>query len=216
MALPHHDALLAFSKLPNPGYPIAFFHCEVSEARSHNSHSYANLGELEVVVRMVLDIIREHTVHPKDIGVITPYTGQKNLVRGRLQLHGCSEVTVGTVEEYQGQERDVIIISTVRSTPALVSSDMRFHLGFMAQPKRINVAISRAKKLLIIIGNGRLLCMDPTWREVLTKVCESGGSDTALEELCVALPAQSEAMTRPGVTAEEDTLAELGLAAASK
>ena len=125
-------------------------------------------------------------------------------------------MTVGTVEEYQGQERDVIIISTVRSTPALVSSDMRFHLGFMAQPKRINVAISRAKKLLIIIGNGRLLCMDPTWREVLAKVCESGGSDTALEELCVALPAQSEAMTRPGVTAKEDTLAELGLAAVSK
>ena len=60
---------------------------------------------------------------------------------------------VGSTEMFQGQERRVIIISTVRSSKEWVTSDQRHNLGFLANPKRYNVAVTRAKALLIVVGN---------------------------------------------------------------
>ena len=77
---------------------------------------------------------------------------------------------VGSVEEFQGQERSVIILSTVRSTTDYVAEDVKCALGFVAAPRRLNVAITRARALLIIIGNPYLLSEDPYWRTVL-KYC---------------------------------------------
>lgn len=68
------------------------------------------------------------------------------------------------------QERDVILISTVRSTQKYVANDIRHSLGFIQSAKRINVAISRARYLLYIFGNPHLLCLDPCWRAFI-KYC---------------------------------------------
>lgn len=75
---------------------------------------------------------------------------------------------IGSVEEFQGQERQIIILSTVRSTSDYVSDDVRHALGFVASPRRLNVAITRARALLIILGNPKLLSQDIYWRSVLT------------------------------------------------
>ena len=64
---------------------------------------------------------------------------------------------VGTTEEFQGQERKVVILSTVRSSPEYVSLDQTHRLGFLADPKRFNVAITRAQALLIVVGNPNIL-----------------------------------------------------------
>ena len=74
---------------------------------------------------------------------------------------------VGSTEEFQGQERRVIIISTVRSTPEYVNTDNQFKLGFLANPKRFNVAITRARALLIIVGNPHILSQDADWMRLL-------------------------------------------------
>lgn len=75
---------------------------------------------------------------------------------------------VGSVEEFQGQERKIIILSTVRSCNDFIGNDARHALGFVASPRRLNVAITRPRALLIIIGNPFLLTKDPCWRSVLT------------------------------------------------
>jgi hypothetical protein len=63
----------------------------------------------------------------------------------------------------------VIIISLVRSRDANLAHDSKFKLGFCDNPKRLNVAISRAKDLLVIVGNGRLFgSNDPNWNSLLT------------------------------------------------
>ena len=98
---------------------------------------------------------------------------------------------MGSVEEFQGQERSVILISTVRSSQSFVQLDLDFNLGFLKNPKvqglgggrdssflralpcrdpstsshqRFNVAVTRAKALLIVVGNPLLLGHDPDWK----------------------------------------------------
>jgi len=82
---------------------------------------------------------------------------------------------ISNVEGFQGQERKVIILSTVRSCNALVDEDIKHGgLGLVASPRRLNVAITRARALLIILGNPELLALDPYWRSVLIYCTDRG------------------------------------------
>lgn len=74
---------------------------------------------------------------------------------------------IGTVEDFQGQERYAIILSAVRSSSFHSSKNIFQSLGFVACPKRLNVALTRARALLVIIGNPDVLSKDPYWKTVL-------------------------------------------------
>lgn len=81
---------------------------------------------------------------------------------------------VGTVEMFQGQERMVIIISIVRSSSASArEKDKKFHLGFLATKERTNVALSRAKALLIIVGDPSTMLLNGKWKRVLSYAVSS-------------------------------------------
>ena len=71
------------------------------------------------------------------IGIITPYHAQCLKIRASLR-DTAGSITVGSVEEFQGQERKIIIISTVRSSQDFVEYDLRHTLGFVANPRRFN------------------------------------------------------------------------------
>lgn len=77
-----------------------------------------------------------------DIGIITPYALQMRAIRKKLDK---PEIRVGTVEDFQGLERKVILISTVRTCYESATIDFSRKLGFVKCPKRINVATSRAR-----------------------------------------------------------------------
>ena len=72
---------------------------------------------------------------------------------------------IGSVEEFQGQERPIIIITTVRSSEneSEAGTDALRGLGFLRSEKRFNVAVTRAMSLLIVIGDPHLLAGDPSW-----------------------------------------------------
>ena len=82
----------------------------------------------------------------------------------------------GSVETFQGQERRVIIISTVRSENELLSHDRKYSLGFVANEKRFNVAVTRAKALLIVVGNPCVLATDKKNWLPLLRFCKEIGS----------------------------------------
>lgn len=81
---------------------------------------------------------------------------------------------IGTVEEFQGQEFKVVLLSIVRSQENFVATDVLYNLGFIFCPRRLNVAITRAQALLVIIGNPNVLASDPHWRSVLNYCVERG------------------------------------------
>ena len=86
--------------------------------REEGSPSFFNPEEIFHVLEYMKQLI-DHGIDEDDIGVITPYRRQVQKLKRRLEDRGWGDVTVGTTEEFQGQERKVIIVSTVRSSPTI-------------------------------------------------------------------------------------------------
>ncbi|GJE86466.1 RNA helicase [Phanerochaete sordida] len=169
-------SLLKYERLPAKNFPIIFHGIVGKDQREESSPSFFNVDEVTVVKDYLLSLLdnRKLRITPADIGIIAPYHAQCQKIL-RVIPDKCKGVKVGSVEEFQGQERRVIIITTVRSSTDYIAHDMKHTLGFVADAKRFNVAITRARSLLIVVGNPRTLGLDPMWREWLNFVHQKGG-----------------------------------------
>ena len=91
-------------------------------------------------------------VQPSGVGIITPYEGQRSYVVQTMQQNGSyrkdlyKEVEVASVDAFQGREKDYIVLSCVRSNE-------HQGIGFLNDPRRLNVALTRAKYGIVILGN---------------------------------------------------------------
>nr|XP_035129884.1 RNA helicase Mov10l1 isoform X1 [Callithrix jacchus] len=161
-------SLLGWEKLPKKGFPLIFHGVRGSEAREGRSPSWFNPAEAVQVLRYCCLLTRSISsqVSASDIGVITPYRKQVEKIRILLRNVDLMDVKVGSVEEFQGQEYLVIIISTVRSNEDRFEDD-RYFLGFLSNSKRFNVAVTRPKALLIVLGNPHVLFRDPCFGALL-------------------------------------------------
>ncbi|KAM5180413.1 helicase MOV-10 [Mantella aurantiaca] len=176
-----------WEKLPKKGFPIIFHGVLGKDEREGNSPSFFNVAEIEVLMSYLKALLETQKkkgiakISSKEIGIISPYRKQVEKIRKAVdkELKAVPEIKdlkIGSVEEFQGQERKVILISTVRSTSDYVKFDEQFSLGFLTNPKRFNVALTRAKALLILVGNPVLLCKDPFWSRFLKFCSDKGGS----------------------------------------
>uniref|UniRef100_A0A3P8YH01 RNA helicase n=1 Tax=Esox lucius TaxID=8010 RepID=A0A3P8YH01_ESOLU len=162
--------------LPQKGFPVVFHGVAGRDEREENSPSFFNVAEVEVLMEYMRKLLQGQgkrglaTISPKDIGIIAPYRKQVEKIRKALKivekefkLTSIKDLKVGSVEEFQGQERRVILVSTVRSSAKYIQTDQRFSLGFVKNEKRFNVAVTRAKALLVVVGNPLVLRGDPAW-----------------------------------------------------
>ncbi|KAG9042596.1 hypothetical protein FS837_010665 [Tulasnella sp. UAMH 9824] len=172
----HANICVDWDELPNPKYPVIFHAIKGQDLRESTSPSWFNIEEASAVRDYVRDLWQDAQIGFEDeqIGVITPYRAQVKKIRTVLQLD-FPGVKVGTTEEFQGDERHAIIVSTVRSSLDFVEFDLRHTLGFVANPRRFNVAITRAKSILIIVGDPDVLGLDPLWRKYLNHIHGNGG-----------------------------------------
>ncbi len=130
------------------------------ETHIRDSKSIINMLEAETSVSIVRDYI-DAGIGEDDIGIISPYADQVKVIQE------MTPVEVKTVDGFQGREKEIIIISTVRSNE-------NGNIGFLKDLRRLNVAITRAKRKLIIIGNKNTLITNPTY-ERLINFCEERG-----------------------------------------
>ncbi|KAI8771706.1 helicase Mov10l1, partial [Biomphalaria glabrata] len=171
-ALTHR--LSQWKELPKSGFPVIFHGLRGLDLRETNSPSWFNPGEIMQVIIYLQGVLKEN-IKPEDIGVITPYKKQVEKIRFMIDNLGLPEIKVGSVEEFQGQEQQVIILSCVRSNEKLIGADIRHSLGFLCNPKRLNVSITRAISLLIIVGNPYVLVQDHHWNQLIQYCKENGG-----------------------------------------
>ncbi|XP_075130272.1 RNA helicase Mov10l1 [Leptodactylus fuscus] len=157
------NRLLRWDKLPKKGFPFIFHGVRGTEMREGSNPSWFNPSEAVQVMRYACILAKHVTtsVSARDIGVITPYKKQVEKIRTLLRTVDLMDIKVGSVEEFQGQEFLVIIISMVRSCEDSIYNDSRSLLGFLCNPKRFNVATTRPKALLIVLGNPHILMKDP-------------------------------------------------------
>jgi helicase MOV-10 len=143
--------------LPNKSFPVLFVGIQGCDEWERNSPSWFNRIEVSKVVSIIRSLTRVGDVRETDIEVITPYSQQVNKIKKALEYFEMHNLKVGSVEQFQCQEREVIIISTVRSTIKHNKFDKFFNLGFLSNYKRFNAAITRAKSLLVIVENPHVI-----------------------------------------------------------
>ncbi|EME27794.1 endonuclease [Galdieria sulphuraria] len=166
---------------PNPQTPIAFIPVLGEEWVTEQGTSYCNPQESQVVIETISQIVENwmtaqnsnHTLQQSfpTIGIITPYAGQMRDIMDRMDRETSTEwlsyVEVKTVDGFQGREKDIIIISTVRSNPSQ-------SLGFLQDWRRLNVAITRSRSGLIVIGNANTLSRNDHWKRWLEWISHHG------------------------------------------
>ena len=135
--------------------PMAFLPVNGGELLSPDGASKENPAEAGWVAKILENLLQAGDLEEADIGIITPYAGQVRAIRDALPERNDS-VEVHTVDGYQGREKEVIIFSCVRSNSDGI-------VGFLSDARRLNVALTRAKRGLIVIGDPDTLRNDETW-----------------------------------------------------
>ena len=185
-----HAGLEAYDLRFAPDWPVEFIDtagCGFLEVAIPESRSTANPEEANLLLERLAQLLEpygpieqaEHQHAPLTIGVIAPYRAQINYLKDAIEdnevLNGLllhRRLSVGTVDSFQGQERDIIAISLTRSNP-------QGEIGFLSDIRRMNVGMTRARRKLLLVGDSSTLCSHPFFVELLAYVKGVGGYRTA-------------------------------------
>lgn len=158
--------------------------CGYEEQQEPETLSRYNKEEAGLTIKVVENLIEEIGVNEWveekiTMGIITPYRAQVDHLQKLADASASIDtlhklVTINTVDAFQGQERDVIVISLVRSNP-------KGEVGFLGDIRRTNVAMTRARKKLIIIGDSATLGSHPFYLELIEFVQQKGFYRSAFE-----------------------------------
>jgi regulator of nonsense transcripts 1 len=137
--------------------------CEGREERGQgggDGASYHNVPQAQAAVRALEQVLRDSEV--TSCAILTPYNAQVRLLKSMLRgankqaMLDSGRLTISSVDGFQGREADAVIFSTVRC-------NAQQRLGFVSDARRMNVALTRARRGLIVIGSSRTLCGDGNW-----------------------------------------------------
>ncbi len=153
-------------KALKPEYPIVFLdtlNMEAEERSLNGSNSYDNPVESEIVLD-IIDRAVKLSITEKDIAVISPYKDQVDFLNKHNHF---KDVEIDTVDAFQGREKEMVIFTAVRS-------NKENNIGFLRDLRRLNVALTRAKKKLIIIADSSTICCTEVYINLLTYVKKIG------------------------------------------
>lgn len=150
---------------PDPEMPMFFYSNLGQEEISSSGTSYLNRTEAANVEKIVTKLMKAG-IKPSQIGIVTPYEGQRSYVVQYMKMNGSlakekyEQIEVASVDAFQGREKDYIILTCVRSND-------HQGIGFLNDPRRLNVGLTRAKYGLVVLGNPRVLSKHPLWNHLL-------------------------------------------------
>ena len=151
------------------------------------SRSTANPEEADLLLKRLAQLVESydpiaHQPQLLTIGVIAPYRAQINYLKDAIEEHEAlngflqqRSLSVGTVDAFQGQERDIIAVSLTRS-----NNDGE--IGFLSDIRRMNVGMTRARRKLLLVGDSSTLGAHPFYKQLLHHVKRTGAYRTALDD----------------------------------
>lgn len=119
---------------------------EFYETRDTETLSSFNVGETIICKKIIDYLLEKLKVETKDIGIITPYSAQVSSLCSKIPYEDYKNLEISTVDGFQGREKEIIILSLVRS-------NQTHQVGFLSDKRRLNVAITRPRRMLIVIGD---------------------------------------------------------------
>jgi len=143
------------------------------EATPEGSDSRENEGEAALVAAEVERVL-SLGVAPGDVAVIAPYDGQVQRLRALLAARVEQGLEVDTVDGFQGREKEAVVVSLTRANP---DGDV----GFLSDVRRMNVALTRARKKLVVVGDGATVASHPFYEAFLRHAQETGAWRSAWE-----------------------------------
>jgi senataxin len=150
--------------------PYRFFDVQGLHQSAPKGHSLVNLAELQVAMQLYERLVTDFRAYDftGKIGIITPYKGQLKELKSRFAAkYGnsiFSAVEFNTTDAFQGRESEVIIFSCVRASNK--------GIGFLADIRRMNVGLTRAKSSLWVLGNSQSLVQGEFWKKLITDAKE--------------------------------------------
>ncbi len=165
--------------VPLPHAPLLFIDTAgtgFEEKTPEKSRSRYNPEEFQLLCEHLYQLLGLYDgQEPPSIGLISPYREQvlhMATASAKDPVLASISLDINTIDAFQGQERDVIYLSLVRSNP-------KGDIGFLADYRRMNVAMTRARKLLVMVGDSATIGKDPFYRDLLDHCEESDGYQTA-------------------------------------
>jgi superfamily I DNA and/or RNA helicase len=158
--------------------PVAFIDtagADYSEALEPDGESRFNEGEAQMVQRKVEQLC-EAGLTPAQVSIISPYSAQVRLLRDRLKAQVDQGLEIGSIDGFQGRENEAVIISLVRSNG-------EGEIGFLADTRRMNVALTRARRKLIVIGDSATIGGHSFYADLLAYFDQLGAYHTVWEEM---------------------------------
>lgn len=160
----------------SPVLPPYTFYDIVEGRQSQNSKtlSYTNKMEVNIAIELIHKLLRDYRRYDfrNKIGIITPYKEQNRLLQNEFNREfGRSinnEISFNTIDGFQGQEKEIIIMSCVRADP------LKGGIGFLKDFRRMNVALTRPKCSLWILGNHDSLVKNRLWGDLITDAKDRG------------------------------------------
>lgn len=150
--------------------------CSFDEVQNPETLSYSNPKEGEVLFKHLQQLLNDYSAFENlpaiEVGIISPYKEQREWLKENigyqdLNTQKISALDVKTIDGFQGEERDVIYISLVRSNE-------KHEIGFLSDLRRMNVAITRARKKLVVLGDSATIGSSPFYQSFL-EYCEAKG-----------------------------------------
>jgi superfamily I DNA and/or RNA helicase len=141
------------------------------ECQEPDGESRFNEREAQLVCKKVGELVAAG-VPGESIAVIAPYAAQVRLIRQMLDV---PDVEIDSVDGFQGREKEAVVVSLVRSNPT-------GEIGFLADTRRMNVALTRARRKLIVIGDSATLASEPFYQHLLEYFEAHGAYRTVWEE----------------------------------
>lgn len=134
-----------------------------------------NAGEAEVACQYAASLVTSGLVEQSEVCIMSPFKAQVQRLRKRMRDLRMWEVNIGPLEAFQGLERGVVILCVTRSRAKFLEQDQHLGWGVIGQPNKMNVALTRAKFGLIVLGRRELLVdEDPNWK-AFVNYCERNG-----------------------------------------